>query len=247
MYDEQTHWGGAYLCEEAGSHVPAFRQEATGKKVAREPRRARTLDDSQIERVLAHVAVTSNSPASDELKVLLSFYAGLRVSEIAGLTLAAVLDADDKIAPKIVIGRHIAKNGRPRIIPMHPRIRAALVRFRAEHPGLEFLAFSNRGKIRRQNGVALGRWFSRLYRDVGLNGCSSHSGRRTFITRMARMANLYGNSLRDVQLLAGHARMETTADYIDPADDLGRLVRAFSAAPPNSKSMSNHASKGEYA
>lgn len=193
----------------------------------RELRQARTLDDNQIERVIAHIRSTSNSPASDELKFLFSAYAGLRAAEIAGMTLEAVVDADDRISQRIIVGRHIAKLGRERIIPMHPLIRQSLIRLRAAHPGVRFLSFSARRQIRRQNASAVKSWFLGLYRQVGLHGCSSHSGRRTFITRMARMANLHGHSLRDVQLLAGHSRLDTTAMYIDPSENLAGLVAAM--------------------
>lgn len=242
MFKTDSDWGNTYTGDARDTPASACKSVGRRKRVAT-LRQARTLDDSQIERLLDHVAVTSNAPASDELKVLLSFYGGLRVAEIAGLTLDAVLDAEDRIAPTIVVGRHIAKNGRQRTIPMHPRIRASLARFRAAHPSILFLAFSNHGKIQRQSANAVKKWFSRLYEDVGFRGCSSHSGRRTFITRMARLANLHGSSLRDVQMLAGHSQLETTARYIDPAPDLARLVGAFSAAPPNSKSSRDN--KGE--
>ena len=58
-------------------------------------------------------------------------------------------------------------------------------------------------------------WFKRAYEYVGLDGCSSHSGRRTFITRAARLVHKAGGSLRDVQLLAGHWSIQTTQRYID--------------------------------
>jgi integrase/recombinase XerD len=67
-------------------------------------------------------------------------------------------------------------------------------------------------------------WFSRAYRALGFEGCSSHSGRRTFITRAARMVHKAGGSLRDVRLLAGHRSIQTTQRYIDGDSDAQRRL-----------------------
>jgi integrase/recombinase XerD len=67
-------------------------------------------------------------------------------------------------------------------------------------------------------------WFGRAYQALGLDGCSSHSGRRTFITRAARMVHKAGGSLRDVQLLAGHRSIQTTQRYIDGDSDAQRRL-----------------------
>jgi integrase/recombinase XerD len=67
-------------------------------------------------------------------------------------------------------------------------------------------------------------WFNRAFRNIGLNGCSSHSGRRTFITRAARLVHKAGGSLRDVQLLAGHRSIQTTQRYIDGDTDAQRKL-----------------------
>ena len=67
-------------------------------------------------------------------------------------------------------------------------------------------------------------WFTGLYRQLGLQGCSSHSGRRSFITRAARQLHRVGGSLRDVQLLAGHRSIQTTQGYIDGDEQAQRRL-----------------------
>jgi integrase len=57
--------------------------------------------------------------------------------------------------------------------------------------------------------------FAALFKELGFEVCSSHSGRRTFVTAAARNVHRSGCSLRDVQLLAGHRSIETTERYID--------------------------------
>jgi integrase/recombinase XerD len=56
--------------------------------------------------------------------------------------------------------------------------------------------------------VSIVNWFAGAFRAVGLEGCSSHSGRRTFITRAARVVHQAEASLRHVQLLAGHRSIQ---------------------------------------
>jgi integrase/recombinase XerD len=83
---------------------------------------------------------------------------------------------------------------------------------------------SERGRAMTAKSVV--NWFKRIYQDAGLEGCTSHSGRRTFVTRAARLVHKAGGSLRDVQLLVGHSSIVTTQRYIDgDSDAQRRLVR----------------------
>ena len=72
---------------------------------------------------------------------------------------------------------------------------------------------STRGGRMRANSIV--NWFVAMFAELTLEGCSSHSGRRTFITAAARNVHRTGGSLRDVQVLAGHRSIETTQRYID--------------------------------
>lgn len=188
---------------------------------------ARVLDETQVAAVISHIRKTSNSPESDEVKFLLSVRAGLRSAEIAGLTLRDLLTAEGKLGHLVQVSRHIGKGHRARSVPMHFQVREALLRLQAKYPQAQYVSFSKGQPRRAQTANAVNQWFTQIFRELGFEGCSSHSGRRTFITNLARIANETDYSLRDVQALAGHARLETTALYIDPSDNLGALVAAL--------------------
>jgi integrase/recombinase XerD len=147
--------------------------------------------------------------------ILLSFKAGLRACEIAGLEWPMVLGSDKRVAHQIVIARGIAKKGSGRQIPLNAKLRKALQRLHIAEgePTIGALIRSERGENMSAGSVV--NWFGQVYRELGLNGCSSHSGRRTFITASARVLAKTGGSLRDIQELAGHRALTTTERYIE--------------------------------
>lgn len=158
--------------------------------------------------------------------VMLSFKAGLRACEIAGLDWRMVLAPGGRLAPWLMIADGIAKNGRGRRVPLHRELRAALeqLRKREGQPKLGAVIRSQKGG--HMTARAIVNWFAAHYRHLGLQGCSSHSGRRTFITRTARLIAKVGGSLKDVQELAGHRALSTTECYIAGDRDAQRkLVR----------------------
>jgi integrase len=110
-------------------------------------------------------------------------------------------------------------------LPISPTLRAALMAWREVTTGTGPIIVSQRGDAMRP--VSVVNWFAAAYREVRLDGCSSHSGRRTFITRAARLVHKAGGSLRDVQLLAGHRSIQTTQRYIDGDTDVQRKLVAM--------------------
>lgn len=175
-------------------------------------KQAKVLTNHQLRSLLAHTNVTRN-PARNAVIVLLSVKAGLRVAEIAKLTWQMVLTADGAVGDAIYLEDKIAKKRSGRTIPIHPALRIALVRLLKTEHGDGTVVRSERN--RPMTPMSIVNWFALAYRAIGLVGCSSHSGRRSFITRAARIVHKTGGSLRDVQLLAGHKSISMTQRYID--------------------------------
>jgi integrase len=188
-------------------------------------KQAKVLSDQQISRLLSYVR-TSRYPKRNRVIVLLSVKAGMRAGEIAKLTWPMVLGASGEIANSIEIEDRIAKKRSGRRIPMHPSLKAALIALQRDSDGEGPVARSERGGGA-MTPISVVNWFAKAYQSLGLEGCSSHSGRRTFITRAARVVHKAGGSLRDVQLLAGHQSIVTTQRYIDGDSDAQRRLVAL--------------------
>ena len=185
-------------------------------------KRAKILSANNVEDLLVFARQTRH-PVRNEVLVLLSVKAGLRAGEIANLTWPMLVEPTGEIGMSLELQDRVAKKGSGRVIPMHPDLHAALVK-------LARLTLILHGPvIQSERGgpmtpVSIVSWFGKAYRAVGLEGCSSHSGRRTFITRAARLVHKAGGSLRDVQMLAGHRSLLTTQRYIDGDTDIQRKL-----------------------
>lgn len=171
------------------------------------------------------VAAQQRYTYRNKAMVLLSFKAGLRAGEIAALEWGMILDATGRVGRFIELPACVAKKGSGRRIPLGPELTAALrLLLRQQHTWEGPVIRSSRG--RHMTAKAVVNWFTALYRRAGFEGCSSHSGRRTFVTRAARLVTKAGGSLRDVQQLAGHRSIQTTQGYIEgDAQAQHRLIR----------------------
>ena len=187
-------------------------------------RQAKTLTDTQVRALLRFVETETTYADRNRVIVLLSFKAGLRAKEIAGLTWGMLTDTEGRLADAMALANVATKGQSGRVIPLHPELKGALERLHRHHiasrerhlSGDAFVIQFKKGaseSVTRSNSVQFlfKDWFSRL----GFSGASSHSGRRTFITKAARRVSEVGASLRDVQMLAGHSSIQVTQRYVD--------------------------------
>ena len=192
-------------------------------------KQAKILTDKQVRAVLAELD-TRRYPIRDRVMFLLSIKAGLRAKEIASITWGMVTDAEGEIAAVIALENRASKGkGGGRHIPIHPDLKTALIqlhRRRGEKARPDFPIIHSE-RDRGLSAAAVVVWFHRLYAGLGMVGCSSHSGRRSFITRAARKISEVGGSLRDIQALAGHASLGTTARYIEADAEAQRKLVAL--------------------
>lgn len=176
-------------------------------------KQAKVLSRAQIEAALGYVAKTRH-PHRNRVIFLLSVKAGFRAKEIASLTWEMVTASDGAIGNAIHL-QDVASKGRSgRVIPLNRELRQALIDLRAltARPS-PYVVTTERAAMTSPHAIVL--MFGKWYRALGLKGCSSHSGRRTFITNAARKISTVGGSLRDIQILAGHSALSTTQRYIE--------------------------------
>jgi integrase len=184
-------------------------------------RQAKILSPDDIDCLLLFARQT-RYPSRNCAIVLLSAKAGLRAGEIAALTWDMVLDAQGEVGTAIELHDKAAKKNSGRRIPLHADLKAELIALRAAVRSGRYVIRSERGE--RMTALSIVVWFNRAFHRLQLAGCSSHSGRRTFVTRAARLVHTAGGSLRDVQLLAGHRSIQTTQRYIDGDSDAQRKL-----------------------
>jgi integrase/recombinase XerD len=186
-------------------------------------KQAKVLNQKQVEAVLHHIGKQRNG-LRNQVIFLLSVRAGLRAKEIAALRWSMVLDASGSVGDAIHLTNDASKGNSGRVIPLNRQLLAVLVSLYQSQPrsGAGYVVTTER--TNHTSAQAIVNLFAGWYRDLGLVGCSSHSGRRTFITNAARKISTVGGSLRDVQSLAGHSSLQTTQRYIEGDAEARRRV-----------------------
>lgn len=191
-------------------------------------KQAKILTTKQQELMLGYLERT-RYPLRNKIIFMLSYKAGLRAKEIANLTWLMVCDSEGNLSTEINLINKASKGKQSgRTIPIHKNLAALLAELLAEQKKDEHFALTNRiittERDNKTNPQAIVNFFYNLYKDIGFEGCSSHSGRRTFITTAAKNISLAGGTLNDIRMLAGHSTLSTTQRYIEYNTDAQRKI-----------------------
>lgn len=174
-------------------------------------RQAQTLNEAHLRRVL-HYCRSRRHPIRDQTIILVSFYAGLRAKEIASLTVGDVFDDEGAVRAQFILKAAQSKGGKTRTVYLNQRLRKTLAEYahtiKLSDPAQPLFASQKGGAFSANTMCQL---FLDIYKACGFKDASSHSGRRTYITRLANK----GVGVRLLAELAGHSHISTTQRYID--------------------------------
>lgn len=188
-------------------------------------KQAKIFCSREILQVLNHLKGT-RYPLRDEVMFLLSIKAGLRAKEISFLTWGMITDASGRVGSSLHLPDNSSKGKSGRTIPLNQQLKQSLINLYhsySEEPAQDhYVIFSERGT--KMIPCNISHWFKKVFKALRLEGCSSHSGRRTFVTNAAKLIIQAGGSLRDVQQLAGHTSLQMTQSYIEGDNDAKRKV-----------------------
>ena len=182
--------------------------------------KAKVLNESEFKRLLL-VAKYGQFELRNAAILYCSFGLGLRAKEMASLTIADVTTPDYKLLDEICLKRAMTKGEKQRHVYLtHKKVCEALEDYIKTLQGVDRSKplFQTQRKTR-FTANAMQKWFRVIYDQAGITGATSHSGRRTFITRLIEQ----GADIKAVSKLAGHASIVTTAIYVD--DNPDRLKR----------------------
>lgn len=159
----------------------------------------------------------------DATIIAVSIFAGLRAAEIAALTYNDVTTPTGALAGKLEVRAEGAKYGKARPVPIRPPLDTILMHYISEHQVIGGYLFDSFDGERIKAG-ALQQQYRRIAIEAGFTGVSSHSGRRTYITTLAKTIGKTSCTLIDVQILAGHACLNSTERYIEPSGEEAQLI-----------------------
>ena len=193
-------------------------------------KQARCLNDKELKLLLLYIN-TRKHAARDRAIVACTYFGGMRIGECAALKIKDVLANDGSIKLEINLTAEQTKGKYSRTVVLADKLRKEIQTYlqtRFDTKQLIALTYSEHinkplFKTQKSNGFSantLTYTMTMLYKAAGLNGCSSHSGRRSFLTNLSAKSV----PLKVLMELAGHRQAQTTMRYINVTSDMKRAA-----------------------
>jgi integrase/recombinase XerD len=173
---------------------------------------AKVFTPIELRRALDYVATRPHA-ARNRAMLLCSHWAGMRVKEIAALRYGDVLNSDGTVKEDIFLSAEQTKGRHSRTVYVNSKLQKELKAYVTAVPATDMntaLFYTQKENARGFTSNTLCQFFHCLYKKVGIEGASSHSGRRSFLTNMADK----GTSIHILKTLAGHRSIACTAVYL---------------------------------
>jgi integrase/recombinase XerD len=179
---------------------------------------AKTLTTQELEHVLDYIATRSYA-LRNRVMLLTGMWSGMRVGEIASLRIGDVMNTNGTVKAEIRLTADQTKGRHPRTVFLPQKLRDELqvyldLRNTKNMTDPLFVTAGRKGF----SAGGMTQHFYWLFKRAGIDGASSHSMRRTFITTLAAK----GIGIRVLASLSGHRSIQVTMKYIDASDDMKR-------------------------
>jgi integrase/recombinase XerD len=183
---------------------------------------ARVLTEKELRKVL-NFCNTQPHATRNRTMLLCTHMAGMRVGEVAALTVSDVLAMDGTVKEEIALSAQQTKGNKARTVLVPRKLRDELTSYLQQRYGIANLLAVTQTDTQRAlfptqknpkrgfTANTLCQLFHKIYKDSQMYGATSHSGRRTFITKLADK----GVGVRVLMALAGHKSIATTQRYIE--------------------------------
>lgn len=191
---------------------------------------ARVLNEKELNLLLLYVK-TRRHALRDRAMVLMTHWAGTRIGETVAMKIGDVLANDGSIKSEVRLTAEQTKGKRGRTVVLSEKLRKELLVYLQDRFNTKQLIAvtytDNMNKplfeTQKRDGFSsnTGAYHMHmLYKAAGIEGASSHSGRRFFLTSLSAKAV----PLKVMMELAGHRQAQTTMRYVDVSTDMKKAA-----------------------
>ena len=184
---------------------------------------AKVVTEQELKRALGVISGHRHAQR-DRMALLLTHWAGMRVCEVAALTRDKVLGPAGEILEEWRLDSDQTKGSMGRVVYANTKLRKELASYLKANPTptrSDPVLVSQKGRRGPRRGFSantLCQLINGIYREAGIAGATSHSGRRGFITALAD----HSVGIKTIMELAGHRQLSTTQKYIEVTPDAKR-------------------------